>query len=194
VYSVTFVSGGWYGEDLEDAEFMEFRSIGLITETVIDKSEIANELVFTSTLSGILTETIKPWGQITGTVVSTTTEKYPPDSPFAIRGWLYKVTNESIYRDSLEILRKPLKVGQQWAPFGEKALEDAAEGWYVWRVEEQKDLMTQAGLFQDCLYLVLWTAPDHSLKWFCPGVGFVYQEYHHHGTPGDQYWELQSKQ
>jgi hypothetical protein len=40
VYSVTFVSGGWYGEDLEDAEFMESRSIGLITETVVDKPSV----------------------------------------------------------------------------------------------------------------------------------------------------------
>ena len=182
VYSVTFVTGWWYGEK-EDPKFGEIRSTGLITETVTGREQIENTLIFTAALSGILVETMRPWGQITSTVIYTTTKQYENKR-------LYKMAGNSVYRDGLEVLREPLKVGLEWAPFGEEALEDVAEGWYVWRVEEQRNMMTQAGVFQGCLYLVLWTAPDHSLNWFCPGVGFVSKESHHHGTPGDQYWEL----
>jgi hypothetical protein len=57
VYSATFISGWWFGEDLDDAEFMEIRHTGLITETIVGKNHAGNTMVFTAALSGILTET-----------------------------------------------------------------------------------------------------------------------------------------
>jgi hypothetical protein len=186
VYSVTSVSSSWYGER-EDPKLGETRSTGWITETIIGKEQAGNTLVFTATLSRTAVETMRPWGEITGTVIHSATQRYRYERS-------YKVADYSVFLDGLEILRLPLEVGQEWFPFGEGwegLLEDAAPGWYVWRVQEKRDLITQAGVFQGCFYLVLWTAPDHSLNWFCPGVGFVYTESHHHGTVGDQYWELQ---
>jgi hypothetical protein len=167
VYSATFIDGGLN----EDGEFEESRWSGFVTETIACGSEVEDTLVFTATLQ----RGDRLW----------------------LEDRIYEVTSHSVYRDGLEILRLPLEAGQEWFPFGEGwegLLEDAAPGWYVWRVFERGDLETLAGFFDDCLYMGLMTQPDHSLVWFCKGVGFVQKEYHHHGTPGDQYWELYEMQ
>jgi len=163
VYSATFIGGGLN----EDGEFEEDRWSGFITETIVYESRVEEKIVFTATLQQ--------------------SDHYRPEER------VYEVTGDSVYRDGLEILRLPLEVGQEWFPFGEEweeLLGDAAPGWYVWRVYGQGDIETPAGAFDDCLYLGLMTQPDHSFVWFCEGIGFVQKEYHHHGTPGDQYWEL----
>jgi hypothetical protein len=163
VYSATFIGGGLN----EEGEFEETHWSGLVTETIVSEHTVEGSMIFTATLQ---------------------------------RGgyhWLeervYEVTGDSIYRDGQEILRLPLEVGQEWFPFGEEwegLLDDAAPGWYVWRVFEEGDVETSAGSFDGCFYLGLMTQPDHALKWFCRGIGFVRTEYHHHGTIDNQYWEL----
>jgi hypothetical protein len=86
-----------------------------------------------------------------------------------------------------QVLTWPLEVEQQW---GDLDMLARGDGWYVWRVEAQEPVATPAGTFKNCYRLGLWTNPDHTLVWFCPGTGFVRREYRHHGSRHDEVWEL----
>ena len=103
----------------------------------------------------------------------------------------YEVVDDAIYFDHhYTMLRWPITAGQKWDAFGDVA-EDF-KGIYFWEVLKQGDVTVPAGHFTDCFQLTLLTGPDDSTDWFCPGVGMVSKEYHHHGTVDIRYWELQS--
>ncbi len=81
----------------------------------------------------------------------------------------------------------PLQVGQQW---GDPQFLARGDGMYVWRVDDMRNITTPAQTFQPCYELVFLTNPDDTRYWFCPKVGLVRYEYHHHGSVLDEVWEL----
>lgn len=164
VYSVTQEYIEFAADEIRMASYST-----VISETIIAENQLrANSLVFTATVQG--------W-----------------PLPFGCEPKKeYRVVGNSIFTGRREIFRWPLEVGQEWDAFGEPI--EASKGWYVWRVTEREDVVTPARNFTDCFRLELWTNPDHTLVWFCQGVGIVAREYHHHGTVDNQYWVLQSIQ
>jgi len=79
----------------------------------------------------------------------------------------------------------PFEVGNTWQ------WDDSSDKWYV---ESIVDVTTPAGHFTDCYRIVLFTLPDTSIRWVCPGVGLVAAEYHHHGSMREIRAELASYQ
>ena len=73
----------------------------------------------------------------------------------------------------------PLKVGAKW---GDPEFLDRKDNMYVSYVDKVEDVTVPAGTFKHCFKVVFITAPDDTREWFCPGVGIVKIEYHHHGT------------
>ena len=73
----------------------------------------------------------------------------------------------------------PLKVGAKW---GEPEMLKREDNMYCNYVEKVEDVIASAGVFKDCFKIVFRTLPDDTAEWFCPGVGIVKIEYHHHGT------------
>lgn len=89
--------------------------------------------------------------------------------------------------DGVLALMWPLTVGQRW---GDAQFMARGDGWYVWQVEEQESVGTEKGNLADCYRVVFRTNPDHTMVWYCPGVGPARREYHHHGSVFDQVWAL----
>lgn len=87
-----------------------------------------------------------------------------------------------------QVLVVPLASGQVW---GAPQHLVRGDGLYFWHVQGQEDLATPAGKFAGCYELALRTNPDHINVWFCPGIGIVRQEYHHHGSVMDELDVLQ---
>jgi hypothetical protein len=97
----------------------------------------------------------------------------------------------TVYQDNrLSLLRWPLEVDQEWDAFGDLAKDFSNV--YFWHVVSREEVTVPAGHYENCFQLQLWTNPDHTINWFCPGTGIVRWEYHHHGTPDHRYWELLS--
>jgi len=90
------------------------------------------------------------------------------------------------YEDAL-FLRWPMQVGDRWGD-----PERIAQGLpgYTWEVEALETVETPAGRLAGCYRLAFYTNPDHQLIWFCPGMGIVRREYHHHGSRYDEVWVL----
>jgi hypothetical protein len=87
-----------------------------------------------------------------------------------------------------QILAWPLEVGQM---MGDPAFMNA-EGRNVWVVLGIVDVEVPAGHFKSCYRISMFTNPDTTHRWFCPGVGFVQYEYHHYGSRDDEIWQLTS--
>ena len=81
----------------------------------------------------------------------------------------------------------PLSDGKVWGDPQQVALNS---GFYVWHLSAVKSLSVPGGTFQGCYEAMMYTNPDTTFRWFCPGKGLARFEYHHHGTPNDQVWEL----
>lgn len=83
----------------------------------------------------------------------------------------------------------PFEVGDIWRwdphrPINKEYID------YQWYVLEKVDISVPAGNFENCYRIVLSTLPDNTVKWVCPGVGLVAEEYHHVGSTHDYRIEL----
>lgn len=83
----------------------------------------------------------------------------------------------------------PPKDGKVW---GDPDLVVTNSTLNVWRLTLAPSLSVPAGTFQDCYQAAMFTNPDTTFRWFCPGEGLTRFEYHHHGSVNDQVWELES--
>jgi hypothetical protein len=83
----------------------------------------------------------------------------------------------------------PLNIGDKWPVFTENDLnrEDNA---YVWFVESIVPVTVPYGSFENCYRIVLFTNPDTTVRYVCPGIGLVASHYTHHGTVRDFTSEL----
>lgn len=72
---------------------------------------------------------------------------------------------------------RSLAVGMKWDQ-GEGREDNA----YCYYVEKKEDVKVPAGIFKGCFKIVYVTCPDDQAWWYCPGIGVVKYEYHHHGT------------
>jgi len=82
----------------------------------------------------------------------------------------------------------PLQEGEIWQEFtGDPvSLDDPS---YQWHVGAKLGVRVPAGTFTDCYRIELFTLPDETMKWVCPGVGLVAVEYSHHGA----LWEYRAE-
>jgi len=84
----------------------------------------------------------------------------------------------------------PFEVGKLWPAFPDlPPREDTA---YQWFVEAKVDVTVPAGEFKNCYRLLLYTLPDTTIRWVCPGFGMVASTYHHRGSVVDYRAELKS--
>ena len=86
----------------------------------------------------------------------------------------------------------PFEVGKLWPAFPD--IPPREDTCYQWHVESKVDVSVPAGEFKDCYRLLLYTMPDTTIRWVCPGVGLVAAEYHHHGSIEEYRAELKSFQ
>ncbi len=91
--------------------------------------------------------------------------------------------------DRLPLYVLPFRVGNVWPAFPGQPVskEDPA---YQWHVEAQLEVRVPAGTFTDRFRILLYTNPDETIRWVCPSVGLVAEEYHHHGAIADYRAEL----
>jgi hypothetical protein len=87
------------------------------------------------------------------------------------------------------VLQWPLSVGQALTLSQATGAKGTA---MAWQVIGRENVSTPAGAFADCYHLTIVTNPDDTHAWFCPGVGFVRREYHHHGSIDDMVMVLVS--
>ena len=159
---------------------------GVVTETITEASQQGNGWIFRAETQGHPLQEEQPSERVQYYV--------------ALGNRLYRLLSGALSISVIEkngqeyewnqILTWPLEVGQQW---GTPEFLARGDGWYVWRAEARETIETLAGVFADCYHLALWTNPDHIWAWFCPGVGLVRREYHHHGSPHDEVWVLQER-
>lgn len=83
----------------------------------------------------------------------------------------------------------PLNVGVRWARFENLDLE-RQDNSYVWYVESVVDVEVPAGKFENCYRILLYTNPDETIRYVCPGIGLVSSLYSHHGAVNDYSAEL----
>jgi hypothetical protein len=83
----------------------------------------------------------------------------------------------------------PLKDGKSW---GDPAMTSRGDGMYVWLIVAVETVNVPAGAFQKCFKAAMYTNPDTTFEWFCPGKGLARYEYHHHGSVDDEVWQLAS--
>ena len=91
---------------------------------------------------------------------------------------------------ALPMFQAPFEVGKVWPAFPDLPPRDDTA--YQWLVESQVDVTLPAGEFKDCYRILLRTMPDTTVRWVCPGVGLVAEEYHHNGAINDYSYELQA--
>jgi hypothetical protein len=157
--------------------------------------------------AGAVTETVAVVNQQGDAWVFRIERQTEPDGiPFVLWAGDYVAQNNRLYRlvernDSLatliaqhgegfewdQILAWPLATWRQWGP---AEYLSRGDGLYVWVVMGQEDVETPHRTFPGCYLLALRTNPEHILLWFCPGVGVVRYEYHHHGSVRDEVWVL----
>lgn len=181
VYSVTL--------DTQDG-YRPIRWTGVVTETITDARREGNSRVFRAERAGAFPlET-------------------PPHEPthfyVALGGWLYQLFDTEDSPDQIRdliaargrgfeserIAAWPMTVGQTWGDPELISVEGAA---YRWLVEAREDVPMPASAgnaWLDCFRLVFRTNPDVTTQWYCPGVGLVRYQYHHHGSLHDEVWEL----
>lgn len=84
----------------------------------------------------------------------------------------------------------PLEAGKLWPMYpGLPPRDDTA---YQWHVDSRLDVSVPAGNFTGCYRILLFTGPDDSVRYICPGIGLVAAEYHHKGMPVNYRFELAS--
>jgi len=88
------------------------------------------------------------------------------------------------------MLVTPLEVGKLWPAFADIPPRD--DTFYQWYVESKVDISLPAGKFKDCFRILLNTLGDSLVRWICPGIGMVAEEYHHRGAINDYRYELQN--
>lgn len=156
---------------------------GLVTETITAADRREGAWVFQSELQGhplmARSGTRLQWYLVLDGRVYMLLRKQDVDT--------FMVTNSQGF-EANQVLAWPLQEGQQW---GRPEFLARGDGMYVWRVAAQESVATLAGNFPDCYRLVFLTNPDDTTGWFCPGVGTVRREYHHHGSRDDDVWVLQ---
>lgn len=101
----------------------------------------------------------------------------------------YQVENNRILGIERDMeLVWPLEAGQTLGVLG--GMEPQTDGQYVWTVGGPIDVQTPAGNFSGCYVITIFTRPDNKSLWICPEVGIVREEYNHHGSVDNRYWEL----
>ena len=115
-------------------------------------------------------------------------------------GWIYSYSNEQIKtilpdNKNVSIIGYPeyiipLQVGSRW---GDPESLNRKDNMYVFYVERLEDVTVPAGTFKNCFKIVNYTLPDETIQWFCPNVGIVRLEYHHHGTVDNLVSELKER-
>lgn len=73
----------------------------------------------------------------------------------------------------------PLQEASKWGASSDLNRKDRM---YFYYVEGIEDITVPAGTFKNCFKIVYNSLPDEIAEWFCPNVGIVRMEYHHHGT------------
>ena len=81
----------------------------------------------------------------------------------------------------------PLQAGLKWGDSDDLKRKD---NMYIYYVERMEDITVPAGTFKNCFKIVYSTLPDKTIEWFCPNIGVVRLEYHHHGTINNLVSEL----
>ncbi|PIU42449.1 MAG: hypothetical protein COS99_00160 [Candidatus Omnitrophica bacterium CG07_land_8_20_14_0_80_42_15] len=82
----------------------------------------------------------------------------------------------------------PLRVGLKWGQ--DPAMPKRNDNMYCYYVERMENVTVPAGTFKSCFKIIYDTCPDTNTEWYCPGVGIVKSEYHHHGTITNELVEL----
>jgi hypothetical protein len=82
----------------------------------------------------------------------------------------------------------PFEIGATWGADPDAPKRE--DTFYEWSVEDKVTAKVPAGKFEGCYQMIYRTMPDHSLQTVCPGVGFVAEEYMHHGTVNQYRIEL----
>lgn len=85
----------------------------------------------------------------------------------------------------------PLEEGSVWQAFPDIPANEHDPA-YQWHVQSKLDVRVPAGVFTDCYRIQLFTHPDTTKRWVCPGIGIVAAEYNHHGTTHNYRAELLS--
>jgi len=98
--------------------------------------------------------------------------------------------NFDLSSGALPMFQAPFEVGRLWSAFSDLPPRDDTA--YQWLVESQVDVTLAAGEFKDCYRILLYTTPDTTVRWVCPGIGLVAEQYHHHGAINDYSYELQA--
>jgi hypothetical protein len=148
----------------------------------------ASETVFVSTWEGKVTEKILSREQLDDGSIKyiTVMENYPDvlqDSVEPVdRDGEYIISDGGVDNQFYRIIQWPVEIGTWWY-FSETI-------GYIWEIFASEDVTTQAGAFEDCFILGLATRPDTTVRWFCPGIGFVREDYRHNGTVHNEFWEL----
>lgn len=84
----------------------------------------------------------------------------------------------------------PFEVGNLWA--WDPSLPPREDTNYQWHIQAKVDVDVAAGRFEECYRIVLSTLGSSTIKWVCPGIGLVAEEYHHYGAVDDYRAELVS--
>ena len=84
----------------------------------------------------------------------------------------------------------PLQKDSKW---GDPESLNRKDRTYFLYVEKIEDVTVPAGTFKDCFKIVYQSLSDETTEWFCPYVGIVRMEYHHHGTITDHISKLKER-
>jgi len=95
-----------------------------------------------------------------------------------------------ISKTVLPMFKAPIEVGKVWPAFADIPPSDDTN--YQWYIESHVDVNLPAGEFKDCFRIILNTLGDSEIRWVCPGIGLVAEEYHHRGAINDYRYELQN--
>lgn len=90
----------------------------------------------------------------------------------------------------LPMFKAPIEVGKVWPAFAHLPPSDDTN--YKWYIESQVNVDLPVGEFKDCFRILLNTTGDSLVRWICPGIGLVAEEYHHRGAIKDYRFELQN--
>jgi len=83
------------------------------------------------------------------------------------------VKNNSIYDESMRLIKWPLEVGAIWDPWDDTAEPQGTGSYYNWSILDIESVETGLGIIDDCYLIQLSTQPDTTSNWICPGIGLA---------------------
>jgi hypothetical protein len=83
------------------------------------------------------------------------------------------VKNNSIYDESIRLIRWPLEVGATWDPWDDTAEPQGTGSYYNWSILDTESVETGLGIIDGCYLIQLTTQPDTTSNWMCPGIGLA---------------------